>query len=125
MTAPVQYRVLLVEDNAVNQKLAPHLLTKLECAVEVAADGLAGVRISLEAAYDLIYMDCQMPEMDGYTATGTLRGAGVVTPIEALTANAMAHDREQCLAAGMNDYISKPLHTSELARTLHLWTGRR
>lgn len=119
----IEYRVLLVEDNAVNQKLATHLLTKLGCEVVLAGNGEEGVARAREGRFDVIYMDCQMPVMDGFAATRALRGEGVSTPIVALTANAMAGDRERCLAAGMDDYISKPLRASELARTLQLWTA--
>jgi CheY-like chemotaxis protein len=119
----IEYRVLLVEDNAVNQKLAMHLLTKLGCEVVLAGNGEEAVARAREGRFDVIYMDCQMPVMDGFAATRALRGEGVSTPIVALTANAMAGDRERCLAAGMDDYVSKPLRASELARTLQLWTA--
>ena len=119
----IEYRVLLVEDNAVNQKLAMHLLTKLGCEVVLAGNGEEAVARAREGRFDVIYMDCQMPVMDGFAATRALRAEGVSTPIVALTANAMAGDRERCLAAGMDDYVSKPLRASELARTLQLWTA--
>ena len=73
----------------------------------------------------MIYMDCQMPEMDGFAATRELRARGVGTPIVALTANAIAGDRERCLEAGMDDYIAKPLRVEELARALREWGGKR
>jgi CheY-like chemotaxis protein len=123
VSVAIEYRVLLVEDNPVNQKLAVHLLSKLGCEVAVAANGAEGVAMASGVAFDLIYMDCQMPVMDGYAATRALRAEGVTTPIVALTANAMAGDRERCLAAGMDDYVSKPLKASELVRTLQLWTA--
>lgn len=123
VTVAIAYRVLLVEDNAVNQKLAMHLLTKIGCEVVLAGNGEEGVARAREGRFDLIYMDCQMPVMDGFAATRAMRGEGVSTPIVALTANAMVGDRERCLAAGMDDYISKPLKASELARTLQLWTA--
>jgi CheY-like chemotaxis protein len=100
-----------------------HLLTKIGCEVVLAGNGEEGVARAREGRFDLIYMDCQMPVMDGFAATRALRGEGVSTPIVALTANAMVGDRERCLAAGMDDYISKPLKASELARTLQLWTA--
>ena len=120
---PIQYRVLLVEDNPVNQKLATHLLTRMGCEVEVAVNGAEAVVRAVEIPFDVIYMDCQMPVMDGYAATRALRAEGVTTPIVALTANAMAGDRERCLASGMDDYVSKPLKAPELVRTLQLWTA--
>jgi two-component system sensor histidine kinase/response regulator len=124
LTVATEFRVLLVEDNAVNQKLAMHLLTRLGCEVALAEDGEAGVRMALAGRYDVIYMDCQMPVKDGFMATRELRAAKVRTPIVALTANAMAGDRERCLDSGMDDYVSKPLRASELARTLQLWGTR-
>lgn len=122
-TVTISYRVLLVEDNAVNQKLAMHMLTRLGCEVETAENGEEGVRKARRGRYDLIYMDCQMPVLDGFAATRRLRALGETTPIVALTANAVAGDRERCLEAGMDDYVSKPVKASELARTLQLWTG--
>ncbi|MFN7017538.1 MAG: ATP-binding protein, partial [Fimbriimonadales bacterium] len=98
-------RILLVEDNEVNRKVATRLLGKLQVQVEVAVNGLEAVQKATANAYDLILMDCQMPEMDGYEATRVLRERGVATPIIALTANALEGDREKCLACGMNDYL--------------------
>jgi PAS domain S-box-containing protein len=114
-------RILLVEDNAVNCKVAMHMLAKLQVQVEVATNGLEAVQKATESPYDLILMDCQMPEMDGYEATRTLRAQGVQTPIIALTANALEEDREKCLACGMNDYLSKPIQADMLRRTLAQW----
>jgi CheY-like chemotaxis protein len=114
-------RILLVEDNAVNCKVAMHMLAKLQVQVEVATNGLEAVRKATESPYDLILMDCHMPEMDGYEATRTLRAQGVQTPIIALTANALEEDREKCLACGMNDYLSKPIQSDTLRRTLAQW----
>ncbi len=114
-------RILLVEDNAVNCKVAMHMLAKLQVQVEVAANGVEAVQKATESSYDLILMDCQMPEMDGYEATRVLRAQGVQTPIIALTANALEEDREKCLACGMNDYLSKPIQADTLRRTLAQW----
>jgi PAS domain S-box-containing protein len=114
-------RILLVEDNAVNCKVAMHMLAKLQVQVEVATNGLEAVQKATESPYDLILMDCQMPEMDGYEATRMLRAQGVQTPIIALTANALEDDREKCLACGMNDYLSKPIQADMLRRTLAQW----
>ena len=121
LTPTFKYRVLVVEDNLINRRLAAHLLAKLGCQVDVAADGEEGVRMALSTPYDLIYMDDQMPGMDGMEATQAIRREQARPPIVALTANALAGDRERYLKAGMDDYISKPLRASELARTLELW----
>jgi signal transduction histidine kinase/ActR/RegA family two-component response regulator len=114
-------RILLVEDNEVNRKVATRLLAKLQVQVDIAVNGLEAVQKATETAYDLILMDCQMPEMDGYEATRTLRQQGVQTPIIALTANALEGDREKCLACGMNDYLSKPIQADKLRQTLARW----
>ncbi len=114
-------RILLVEDNEVNRKVATRLLGKLQVQVEVAVNGLEAVQKATANAYDLILMDCQMPEMDGYEATRVLREQGVATPIIALTANALEGDREKCLACGMNDYLSKPIQAEKLREALARW----
>lgn len=116
-------RILLVEDNEVNRKVAVRLLSKLQMEVEIAVNGLEAVQKATENAYDLILMDCQMPEMDGYEATRTLREHGIQTPIVALTANALEGDREKCLACGMNDYLSKPIQADKLREALARWLG--
>jgi CheY-like chemotaxis protein len=124
---PLGLRVLVAEDNRVNQRLVSRLLEKQGCVVEVVDDGRAAVEKAQHVAYDLILMDCQMPQMDGFEATAAIRrqpGLAGKVPIVALTANAMQGDRENCLAAGMNDYISKPLAVKDLKRVLEQW-GRR
>jgi len=117
-------RVLVVEDNAVNQKLATKVLERLGCSVDVAANGREAVQMIRAIPYDLVFMDCQMPEMDGYEATSQVRALEDAThrlPIVAMTANAMQGDREKCLAAGMDDYIAKPINLDEVKNTLHRW----
>jgi len=117
-----QCRLLVVEDNRVNQKVALHLLERLGCLVEVASNGEEGVQKSEAVNYDIIFMDCQMPVMDGFKATAEIRrreeGTSAHTTIIAMTANALPEDRESCLQAGMDDYISKPINRSELVRVL-------
>ena len=118
-------RILLAEDNAVNQRVATLLLQKLGCEVDVAPDGRNALERFSRSHYDLILMDCLMPELDGYEATAEIRklekALGRQVPIVAMTANAMAGDRERCLAAGMSDYITKPISLSELMRILDQW----
>jgi len=119
--------VLLAEDNAVNRKLAVALLERMGHAVTVVTDGRQAVEACLEQSFDVVLMDVQMPVMDGLEATRRIRaaeaGAAAHTPIVAMTANAMQGDRERCLAAGMDGYVSKPVVVahleSELARVLH------
>lgn len=116
-------RVLLAEDNAVNQLVAKRLLECQGCTVDVVASGLEAVQRFGSTAYDLVLMDCQMPEMDGFEATRRIRASQRIphVPIVAVTAQAFQSDRERCLAAGMDDYISKPISTSQLAAALQRW----
>jgi signal transduction histidine kinase/ActR/RegA family two-component response regulator len=114
-------RVLVAEDNATNRRLALHMLTRLGCSVDVATDGREAVERAERARYDVILMDVQMPELNGLEATRHLRQRGAEAPIIALTANAVSGDRERCLEAGMDDYLSKPFKLEELASTLTRW----
>jgi CheY-like chemotaxis protein len=120
--------VLLVEDSPVNQAVAEGMLRFLGCDVTPAADGREALAALESSRYDLVLMDCMMPGMDGFEATAEIRrhereepGRGH-TVIVAVTANAMAGDRERCIAAGMDDYLSKPFRTDELNALLTLWT---
>jgi signal transduction histidine kinase/CheY-like chemotaxis protein len=120
--AQARARVLVAEDNAVNRRVAIRLLERLGCRVDVAASGLEVLK-KLEAdVYDLVFMDCQMPEMDGYEATREIRrreGRGTPrTPIVAMTAHALSGDREKCLEAGMDDFMAKPIRTDMLAEII-------
>jgi CheY-like chemotaxis protein/HPt (histidine-containing phosphotransfer) domain-containing protein len=111
-------RILIAEDNPVNQKVALRQLQKLGFAADAVANGVEAIEAVSRGAYSLVLMDVQMPEMDGITAARELRSSGVTLPIVALTANALSGDREKCLEAGMDDYLSKPIVESELARVL-------
>jgi len=123
--AQVHARVLVAEDNVVNQKVAVRLLEKLGCRVDVVANGHEALEALERMAYDCVLMDCQMPEMDGYEATMAMRTrerqTGGHVPIIAMTANAMQGDREQCLAVGMDDYVGKPVQASDLLTMLRKW----
>jgi CheY-like chemotaxis protein len=114
-------RVLLAEDNVVNTKLATRLLERLGAHVQAAATGIEALRALSSGEFDVILMDCQMPEMDGYEATRRLRqsaGPGATIPVIALTAHALATDRAKCLAAGMSDYLTKPIDPIRLQQAL-------
>jgi signal transduction histidine kinase/ligand-binding sensor domain-containing protein/FixJ family two-component response regulator len=116
--------VLLAEDNLVNQKLAVKLLQRLGCEVEVATTGSATVEMFERRNYDLILMDCQMPEMDGYAATRAIRArekGSAHVPVIALTASALPGDRRKCLEAGMDDYLPKPIDREKLGQVLDHW----
>ncbi len=124
------FRILLVEDNAVNQAVSKAMLEYLGCQTDVAGNGREAVEAFSRAWHDLILMDCQMPEMDGYEATRVIREMELAhggdrgyprTPIVALTAHAMEGDREVCLKAGMDDYLSKPFRPNELYSVLTRW----
>ncbi len=121
-------RILVVEDNSVNQKVVTAMLRSLGYEAELAANGLEAVEACAKGDFDAILMDCQMPEMDGFRATAFIRqreGSERRTPIIALTASVMAEDRAHCLAAGMDDYLGKPVHVEALDATLRRWVGAR
>jgi PAS domain S-box-containing protein len=117
-------RVLVVDDNVVNQKVTVRQLHKLGIAAEAVGNGLEALTALEKIAYDLVLMDCQMPEMDGYEATAEIRrrqGDSSHTPVIALTASASDSDRDRCLAAGMDDFVTKPVREHELAAALQRW----
>ncbi|MCE1118287.1 MULTISPECIES: hybrid sensor histidine kinase/response regulator [Pseudomonas] len=116
-------RILLVEDNPVNQLVAKGMLGKLGCQVQVAAQGAEALEFLEQEGFDLVLMDCNMPVMDGYEATRRIRQSGrwPELPIVALTANAMPEERERCRAAGMNDYLAKPFRREELLALIDHW----
>jgi CheY-like chemotaxis protein len=123
-TAAQHARILLAEDNPTNQVVAFGMLRKLGYDdVAIAGDGAQACEMALTGEYDVILMDCQMPEMDGYEATRQLRAAGFTAPIIAITANAIKGDRERCLEVGMNDYLSKPIDLRVMRSMLARWTG--
>lgn len=129
-TVKHQLRILLAEDNPVNQEVGRLILESLDCLVEVVPDGNLAVERVLISDYDVVFMDCQMPVVDGYEATRMIRdrerrdgGAQRRIPIIALTAHAMEGDRESCLAAGMDDYLPKPFNSAQMSSILGKWAA--
>jgi two-component system sensor histidine kinase/response regulator len=117
-------RVLLAEDNAINQRVGAAMLAHLGFEVDVVADGTAAVKAALQTHYAAILMDCQIPILDGYQATGEIRRLeepGRRTPIIAVTSSATESDEQRCLAAGMDDFLAKPLRLKALAAALDRW----
>lgn len=121
-------KVLLVEDNQLNQVVATAMLEQLGCSVSIANNGEEGLEMATQEPFDVVFMDCQMPELDGFEATQGIRNYEEEqnlnhTPIIALTANAMRGDREKCLASGMDDYITKPAKQEDIQDILTRWLG--
>jgi len=119
-------RILLVEDEPINREIMNEILLSVGLVADCAEDGVAAVEKACEKAYDLILMDMQMPRMDGLEATRRIRGlpGGSTVPVLALTGNAFAEDRARCLAAGMNDFITKPISPQRLFGVLLRWLNR-
>jgi CheY-like chemotaxis protein len=122
-------RILLAEDNAVNQRLASRLMEKRGHSVVVAGNGREALEALEKESFDLVFMDVQMPVMDGFEATAAIRkkegAVGNRVPIVALTAHAMKGDREKCLAVGMDGYLTKPIRPQELDEILKTYLARR
>jgi CheY-like chemotaxis protein len=113
---------LLVEDNALNQKLMSIMLKQMGCSYEVANNGREAIDMLRSKSYDIILMDVQMPVMDGYEATKFIRGEmKITTPIIALTAHVFKEEIQKCKDVGMNDYVPKPFETKKLRETLQKW----
>lgn len=123
-------QVLVVEDNLLNQRVSVAMLRRLGFEVDLASNGEEGVYKWENGDYDAIIMDCQMPVLDGYSATAQIRtrerneGSGRHMPIIALTAYALPHDRQKCLDSGMDDYLTKPVDCEVLGIMLRKWVAR-
>jgi CheY-like chemotaxis protein/nitrogen-specific signal transduction histidine kinase len=123
----IEGRVLVVEDNPVNQRVATGQLSRLGVRADLASNGKEAVEMARLFPYSLIFMDCQMPEMNGYEATAAIRklpGALAGVPIVAMTADVVEQNRDRCLKAGMNDFVSKPVQISDLATALNTWLAK-
>ncbi len=118
-------QVLLAEDNLMNQKVLTKLLQQFNCQVDIANNGSEAVTKTRINNYDLILMDCQMPDLDGFEATALIRSLGFRIPIVALTANALTGDKERCLNSGMDDYLSKPIELDSLENVLNTWAKKK
>src|SRR5271165_776277 len=117
--------ILIAEDNAINQKVIERMIQKLGYRVDLVSNGREAIEALSRLTYSLIFMDCQMPEMDGFEACREIRKQWPESriPIVAITANAMKGDRERCLAAGMDDYVSKPFKQEDLRLVIERWTA--
>lgn len=124
---PAERHVLLVEDNIVNQCVASEILKRIGVTVDIANNGVEALQMLVDTHYDFVFMDCQMPEMDGFEATRRIRERGDLSelPVVALTANALSGDRQSCLDAGMSDYLTKPFTRDQLRAMLDKWTTGR
>jgi CheY-like chemotaxis protein/anti-sigma regulatory factor (Ser/Thr protein kinase) len=128
---PLNARILLVEDNPINQMVAQKMLEKLGLKPAQANNGVEALAMLDKEAYDLVLMDCQMPEMDGFDATREIRKLSIKSinkqaiPIVAMTANVMSGDRERCIEIGMDDYIGKPVQRDQLESVLRKWVGNK
>ena len=128
---PLNARILLVEDNPINQMVAQKMLEKLGLKPAQANNGVEALTMLDKEAYDLVLMDCQMPEMDGFDATREIRKLSIKSinkqaiPIVAMTANVMSGDRERCIEVGMDDYIGKPVQRDQLESVLRKWVGKK
>ncbi len=121
-------KILLAEDNHINQQVTSKMLEKMGIKTDVVSNGKQALEYIAEREYDLILMDCQMPEMDGYEATRRIRDrqdTKNIIPIIAMTANAMKGDKEKCIEAGMNDYLSKPVKSEQLKKVIELWIANK
>ncbi|MEM0963524.1 MAG: response regulator, partial [Bacteroidota bacterium] len=119
-------QILLAEDNPTNQMVATTMLEKMKCRVTPAGNGVEAIKLMKQRQFDLIFMDCNMPEMDGFEATKLIRGLEEregfsKTPIIAFTAYAMKGDDQRCLDAGMDDYIAKPVKKQEMIKVMKKW----
>ncbi|MBN2509430.1 MAG: response regulator [Spirochaetales bacterium] len=122
--APVEdasARVLLAEDNPVNRRVLSKMLTKFGCTVDYAENGLKAIELCDPRVHQLVFMDCQMPELDGLEAVKRLRSRGIDLPVIAITGHALPGDRDRFLAAGMNDYVSKPVKANDILQVLRKW----